>query len=455
MRQRIISVAPNLSTDDFLAERILLSVGPFRFERVAWRTLSLEVLIHSDARLLILHVGSERECGIRVFHCLKQQAVPLPVLALLPANPDQELFELAAEACGDVLMDPIRTDEFQQRAVRLLNRGRNDSATVRDHLMDEAAFANLIGEEPVFVRQVDQVRACAGNEYPVLITGETGTGKEVFARAIHQIGTRRGGAFIPIDCGAIPDHLLENELFGHSRGAFTDAHKDQKGLVRLASGGTLLLDEVDSLSFSAQAKILRLIQERTYRPLGADTFLRADVKIIAASNRDLEIAVERKQFRSDLFYRLNVLRLQLPPLRERRADIPVLAGHFLRTEHRLEGRAFSSEAMEMLQGYSWPGNIRELLNVVQRAIAYSRSTRIEASAIPLPRAPADDPEGTTFREARRLTIEEFERTFVTQLLEKHGGNITRAAREAGKDRRVFGRMAKKYGVGQRSSSADA
>ncbi|MES1245553.1 MAG: sigma-54 dependent transcriptional regulator [Acidobacteriota bacterium] len=329
----------------------------------------------------------------------------------------------------------------------------DEVGTAAARLSAEMARCNLIGEDPSFRRVLAAIPVVARQEGAVLVTGETGTGKELCARAIHHLSARRNHPFIPVDCAALPDHLIENEIFGHSRGAYTDAGTSQKGLLALAEGGTLFLDEIDSLSLAAQSKFLRFLQERSYRPLGSEQFQRADVKVVAATNRDLEACVRERTFRSDLFYRLTTFRLHMTPLRERPADVPLLARHFLDLLARRGGerRSFSEAALQRLSSYSWPGNIRELLNVVERTLAFSNGPRILPSDLPLP-GPADPAEASSsaparsFREARARAIEEFERAYVRDLLQSQGGNITQAARIAGKERRAFGRLVKKYGL---------
>jgi len=229
------------------------------------------------------------------------------------------------------------------------------------------------------------------------------------------------------------------------RGAFTDAHAEQRGLVSVAEGGTLFLDEVDSLPVAAQAKLLRFLQERQFKALGSERGAQADVRIVAASNRDLAQRIAEKQFRQDLYFRLDVLRLEVPPLRERPRDIALLARHFL-SQYQAAGarKSFSPEALERLTSYPWPGNVRELLNVIQRAIVFSQGSCIDAADIALSRGTPLPPR-QDFRTAREETVESFERAYVQELLLRHRGNITHAAREAGKERRAFGRLVKKHG----------
>jgi transcriptional regulator with GAF, ATPase, and Fis domain len=347
------------------------------------------------------------------------------------------------------------------------------TAAVVEKLTRDVALAKLIGQAPAFQSVVHQIALVASAPSAVLILGETGTGKELCARAIHHLSRRRRSPFIPVDCGALPDHLLENELYGHVRGAFTDAHRDQRGLVGMAEGGTLFLDEIDSLAPAAQAKLLRLLQEGMYKPLGAEEFMRADVRIMAATNSDLEQDIAAKRFRPDLFFRLNVLRLVMPPLRERPTDIPILARHFVQqacVEAGVPLKTLSPEAIDVLVRASWPGNVRELLNVMQRAVVFAQGgtilsqhltiTSTIASTTPAPfiqesRPPdpptSDDASGDhSFRAARARALEAFERSYVETLLRKHNGNVTRSAREAQKDRRAFGRLMKRYSIDRRS-----
>src|SRR5262249_32038987 len=279
-------------------------------------------------------------------------------------------------------------------------------------------LTNLVGKHPLFLRAVHQVSLFASSDAPVLITGETGTGKELFAHAIHSASQRRSGPFIPVDCGSLPEQLAENELFGHCRGAFTDAHTDQKGLAGMANGGTLFLDEIDALSAANQAKLLRFLQEGTYRALGADRFSRSNARIVAATNRSIEDCVRQQLFRGDLYFRLNVLRLQLPALRERRGDVFLLAQHFLENDcssGQNQGKFFGQAAFRKLESYHWPGNVRELLNSVQRAAVCTSRRQITAGDISFSshvNRTETPPGGDTFRTAKQQAIEEFERSYV-------------------------------------------
>jgi transcriptional regulator with GAF, ATPase, and Fis domain len=304
----------------------------------------------------------------------------------------------------------------------------------------------------------------------VLISGETGTGKELFARAIHYTGDRRGKPFVPVNCAALPDHLIENELFGHSKGAFTGAFADKHGLFHEADGGTLFLDEINSLTLSVQSKLLRVLQDQEFRPLGSTKSRSVDVKVVAATNTDLRYMVESRQFREDLFHRLNVLSVVLPPLRGRKEDILLLATHFLKVYAKEFGRGTITMGhccKAKLLGYSWPGNVRELEGVIQRAVAMTAVEVLEPHDLDLPICEGQEvltptmelvsragiSHDGTFQKMKTKVIEEFERTYLCELLSAHQGNISKAARAAKKERRAFQRLLHKHGLDRRVFSA--
>jgi DNA-binding NtrC family response regulator len=422
--------------------------------RASWDNFSPEALRAMKDSLVIANAVP---CGAKItefFHWLRRNPVSVPVFAILPAD-DGALLQVATETADDFLIWPVRPEELKTRIARLLGPDPQDLTDIQTTLAAEIGLGQLVGQDPAFLSALAQVSLFGSCDAPVLLTGETGTGKELCARVTHLLSKRHRGPFIPIDCGALPDHLFENEVFGHARGAFTDARSDQKGLVSLAQGGTLFLDEIDSLSLAAQSKVLRLLQERTYRPLGSEVFKLAEVRIIAATNRSLEELVEKKVFRSDLYFRINVLRIRMPALRERRSDIAILCRHFIDEickANDIPKKVLSPAASSKLEQYSWPGNVRELYNTMQRAVLCSPGTQIAASILHLD-LPGDGA-GTSvyeaackgFRSAKLHAIQRFEREYVKQMMEKHNGNITQAAREARKDRRSFGRLAQKYRV---------
>ena len=304
----------------------------------------------------------------------------------------------------------------------------------------------MIGRSSAFLAFHALLHKIAAYDAPVLIEGETGTGKELAAREIHYNSKRRNRPFVPVNCGALPDTLVENELFGHCRGAYTDAGAEQSGLVDLAQGGTLLLDEVDSLSRKAQVTLLRFLQDKEYRPLGARATRKADVRVIAASNRELEGLVQAGEFRLDLFYRLRILCVHAPPLRERHGDARLLAEQFV-----LEAAAsfdkpalpFDADALAWLDEYAWPGNVRELENTVQRAFLLADGPSIALSA--RTGSGNDSGEALDYHSAKSQAIHQFERRFLSDVMQRTGGNITAAARLIGTERRHLGRLLKRLG----------
>jgi len=443
--------SPHAISDEFNELSCQLNMN---WTRVEWQQLDIDRLSASETPLICAAAVPLHAQALKLFQWLAKNNLKAPVLAILPRTIDDKTLKLVSQSATDFLLWPFHNGELRQRVERILGERAHEREFESAHrrLIEALGLEQLVGEHPVFREAIRAIPLIAKSDLPVLISGPTGTGKELCARAIHHLSKRRGHPFIALDCGAIPDHLFENELFGHARGAFTDAHADQNGLIGLANGGTLFLDEVDSLSLGAQSKLLRFLQERTYRPLGSDRFLKADVNVIAATNRDIERSVRERQFRSDLYFRLNVLRVELPPLSKRPTDIPLLARHFLRTHcHHLRAKLFTNAALLKLEAYDWPGNVRELLNVVQRAAVLSEGAHILPSAISfsarssvpddVPEDPSDD-----FRKGRSRAIEAFEKRYVEELLQKHRGNVTHAALEAGKDRRAFGRLKKKYSI---------
>ena len=318
----------------------------------------------------------------------------------------------------------------------------------------EVAALNVLGGSPAFVDMMRRIAKIAKAEAPVLIEGETGSGKEAAARAIHYLGPRRGKPFIAINCGAIPDTLIEAELFGHTRGAFTDAHWARTGIVAEATGGTLFLDEIDTLSPKAQVTLLRFLQDMRYRPLGESVEQTCDVRVVAAANHPLKDLVATGAFRRDLLYRVNILRLTIPPLRERTGDADLLARHFLRRFAAKYGAGptrLHPETLQWIRTYDWPGNVRELENVIHREFLLAETEEIQFTGEPSPsgRAPGDAAtEGGSgdFKTAKSAAVAEFEQCFLQRVLADARGNVTLAARVAGKERRAFGRLLKKHQI---------
>jgi len=312
--------------------------------------------------------------------------------------------------------------------------------------MSEQLRFHLLGSSAKFLQTRAQIAKVAAVDATVLITGETGTGKEMAARAIHYYGTRKDQPFIPVNCGAIPEALIESELFGHERGAFTDAKSASPGLVSEADGGTLFLDEIDALSLKAQAAILRFLQDNTYRRVGSGVQRQANVRIITASNADFNRLITQRQFRSDLLYRINVLTLHMPALREREGDALELAQVFLDRfshQYRLPAKTLHPDAINHISKHQWPGNIRELENVIHREFLMCEAAQIQFG----PHA-ANTPIANQriFKNAKASAIAEFEQAYLYKVLEQASGNLTQAARIAGQERSAFGKLVRKYGI---------
>jgi two-component system response regulator GlrR len=317
-----------------------------------------------------------------------------------------------------------------------------------ESLREQIGLKQVIGESAAFLKELQRVPRFARCDATVLISGESGTGKEIFARAIHYLSPRASRPFVPVNCGALPEHLVESEIFGHKRGAFTGALMDQAGLIQEAEGGTLFLDEIDGLTPQAQVKLLRFLQDGEYRAVGSQQLVHANIRIVAAANADFSQLLREGKFREDLFYRLNVLALALPPLRERRGDIVLLADHILTSQAAImktPPKKLSLGALNRLLGHSWPGNVRELENVLTRAIVLCDRDTLELSDLSLPDEGAEE-ESQSFQTMKSRVIERFERDFLETSLRAHQGNITRAARAAKKNRRAYWQLLRKHGL---------
>ena len=357
------------------------------------------------------------------------------------------LIELVRSGADEFFVPPLRSLDILPRVSKLLERAESEQALV-ETLRQRLGLRQLVGQSLAFTEQTKKIGQVAKFNTIVLILGETGTGKELFARAVHYLSPRTNKPFVPINCGAIPVDLVENELFGHVRGAFTGAETARRGLIEEAEGGTLFLDEVDCLPLLAQVKFLRFLQEKEFRPLGSTRMRHADVRVIASANSNLEEAVKNGRLREDLFYRLNIVPIVLPPLRERTEDIPSLAHHFLRRyqiEFGKEVTGFSAEAMHLLMVHTWPGNIRELEHVVERAVVLAQGTLVEEEDLVVTRLDAVGRQ-ESLQQAKAKMVEKFEKTYIQGLLVAYDGNITRAAQAAKKNRRAFWQLIRRYDI---------
>jgi DNA-binding NtrC family response regulator len=407
----------------------------------------LDQCIHqSDPDLIFLVLSTNQLAETREF-LESVQSFNVPVIVVTEACDADEMFDLLKAGFADFILPPLSAANVLPRAWRLLKQNR-PAQEMRAPREREPGLKQLIGRSPAFVTQVENIPLLAKCEANVLIVGETGTGKELYARGIHYCSARAGRPFMPVNCGAIPVDLIENELFGHERGAFTSASNLQTGLIAEANGGTLFLDEIDSLPIIAQVKLLRFLQEKEYRPLGSTRMRQANVRIIAASNLDLQEAVGNGKVRQDLYYRLNVISLSLPPLRDRREDIPLLAHHFLdkySTEFNKQTLAFTPEALNSLMVYNWPGNIRELEHVIERAIVLCEGPNIRISDLAISTSQSFE-HRESLQQAKAKEIARFEMNYIKGLLCACKGNITKAAEVAQKNRRAFWQLIQKHKI---------
>jgi two-component system response regulator PilR (NtrC family) len=374
--------------------------------------------------------------GLGILKAIKTKTTPTPEVILVTAFASAET-ALAAMKQGayDYLTKPFQVDEINAVIDRAIEKRAlvTENLALRDAVAGRVRLASLLGKSRSMQKVFETIAKIHSARTNVLISGESGTGKELVARALHTEGSRARAPFVAVNCGAIPDELMESELFGHKKGAYTGAHTDTPGLIREAEGGTLFLDEIGELSLGLQVKLLRVLQERKVKPVGAVDEIDIDVRVIAATNRDLEAEVARGGFRNDLYYRLNVIEIRIPPLRQRREDIPLLAEHFLKRYAGEHGRTaqLSTEALRRLEAYDFPGNVRELENVIERAVALSSSPIIGSSDLPelrgrVPQAEvpaAFPPEGVDLERV----VSDYERVWVSRALEQAGGIRKRAA----------------------------
>jgi two-component system, NtrC family, response regulator AtoC len=392
--------------------------------------------------------------GLEALRLLREAGVDARVILTSGQAPGDVAVEAMRHGAFDFIGKPLNAAELRLRVERALR----DRRTVRERpgLAAERRPRKsdvIIGGSAWTKELYERISMVAPTDVTVAIYGESGTGKELVARTIHSLSTRYERPFVVVNCGAIPENLLEDELFGHVRGAFTDASKDREGLFSAANGGTLFLDEIGEMPLALQVKLLRVLQSQEFRRIGDDRDLKVDVRVITATNRDLEKAVASGAFRQDLYYRINVFPLVVPPLRDRREDIPLLAHHFLIKHREKVGKhveGFTPAAMEKLCAYHWPGNVRELENKVHHALVLAQSDHINPDEVQLETAPASRPAAIDvtrpFRELKREIVEGFEREYTRELLRRHQGNLAAAARQARIDRKNLWALVKKYRI---------
>ena len=414
-------------------------------------SLSSQILRSNPAIVFLFETASLKKQTKELLELIRKDFPAIPAMVLVEAATDpNEMLAWLKLGAADFLTVPLKAIDVLPRVRRLLER-TDVQAPLQSHLARHGV-SELVGENQKFLQEIEKIPLIAKCEASVLISGETGTGKELCARAIHYLSSRSRQAFIPVNCGAIPADLVENELFGHEPGAFTGAKTSRSGLIQEADGGTLFLDEIDCLPPVSQVKLLRFLQEKEFRSLGSTKICKANVRIIAATNADCEEALRSGTLRRDLYYRLNVIPLNLPSLRERGEDVLLLARHFL-VKHGAELNkqiaGFSINAIRKLYFYEWPGNVRELEHIIMRAVVLCDQKIIRANDIAL-LAHRDPGLSESFQEAKDRIVADFEKTYIRSLLLTCSGNISEAARMARKNRRAFWELIRKHHISTKS-----
>ncbi|MCH4562053.1 two-component system response regulator GlrR [Halomonas sp. EGI 63088] len=391
---------------------------------------ALKVLETDRPELVLTDLRMDEMDGLALFQEVQRQAPGLPVILLTAHGSIPDAVSATRQGVFSFLTKPVDRDELFAAIEEALAQTSGPTAEG-----DESWRSAIITRSPDMERILEQARMVAASDVSVLITGASGSGKELLANAIHKASSRAGKPFVAINCGALPEQLLESELFGHAKGAFTGAVSQHQGLFQAADGGTLFLDEIGDMPLTLQVKLLRALQERQIRPLGSTASTPIDVRIISATHRDLDRAMHEGEFREDLYYRLNVVNLKLPALKERAEDVPLLAKHLVTQaaeRHKPFVKGFSPEALNLLASSGWPGNVRQLVNVVEQCVALTSSAMIPEALVAQALA-AEDNALPTFNDARAG----FERSYLIKVLKITEGNVTQAARIAGRNRTDF------------------
>ncbi len=431
--------------------RILLKNEGFDVVAAQGGRAGLEQLRAAAPDIVLTDVRMPGVTGLQILSAAREQDPETPVILMTAHTELQTAIQAVNQGAFYYITKPFSNDDMvaicrraaEQRRLRAENKQLKQEMRRRDR----SGQVKPLGKSRLFLDVLRLAEQVAPTESTVLIQGESGTGKEVIARYLHELSARTEGPFLSLNCGALPESLLESELFGHVKGSFTGAVRDKQGLVAAARGGTFFLDEIGEMSAATQVKLLRVLQEREAIPVGGTEAIPVDVRVVAATNRDLEDDIKRGRFRTDLYYRLNVIAIHLPPLRDRPEDIPVFADAFLRRvakEQREEPKRLSAEALDAIQAYDWPGNVRELENALERAVVLTKADTIPLSAIP---------DKVTQRRAEPLvaerpranpTLDVVERAYITWVLQSEGGNKTRAAEVLGIDPSTLYRKLSRY-----------
>jgi len=404
--------------------------------------------------------------GLQIMDAVKQKDENSAVIIMTAFGTIESAIEATRRGAFDYVTKPFRKERILHVVEKAMKwqQLQKENSYLRQRLEGKTLFPSLVGNSNAMQLLHSQIDRVARTTATVLITGESGTGKELVARALHTHSLRKSKAFIPINCSTIPETIIESELFGHLRGSFTGAMRDKRGLVEEADHGTLFLDEIGDLSMAMQVKLLRLLQEGEYKVVGSNSIKRVDIRFIAATNHHLPDKIRKSEFREDLYYRLNVINLHLPPLRERLEDIPILTHHFLEKYNILHSKKVTNitrEAMDFLMARAWPGNVRELENVIERGVIMASGNVLGKEDIyisqpgaapgqPFTVLPDPDIFSLPFKEAKDRLLEEFQSRYISKVLARHAGNVSQAARESGMKRQYLHRLMRETNLDSKS-----
>jgi DNA-binding NtrC family response regulator len=443
-----------------LLERSISQELDCEIDTAASGTQALKLLETRNYDLALVDIRMPGMDGIELLDRVKRMN-PWMTVVIMTAH---GVVELAVKAIKKGAYDFITKPFDREQLIHLLRKALERSQLLRENLnlqrriKEKEPFGDLLGSSPVMQRVYQTIQMIAKTDVTVLITGESGTGKDLAARAIHGLSHRCDQPFVTVNCPTLPENILESELFGYKKGAFTDASSDKIGLFEEARGGTIYLDEIGDIAPTIQTKLLRVLQEKEIKPLGQPKSIKVDVRVIASTNRDLKEKMRKQDFREDLFYRLNVLTVQMPPLRERKEDIPILAEHFLKhycEEFGKPLKSLSPELMDLLLRRNWEGNVRELENIINRAILLSTGDLIKpheigwTAELPESCVVGKDIQGMDYKEAKEEVMHRFHADYLGELLRRNNGNVTHSARECGLERQALQQILRRYGLKSR------
>jgi len=447
-----------LIVDDDSAHRTMLRtlIGGWGYDIVEADdgSTAIEKVQQGPFDMVLMDVRMLKVSGIEALEQIKAFNPAIPVTIMTAYSSVETAIEALKKGAYDYLTKPLDFDKLRLVLERAMEHTqlKEENRILKESLGQQFDIQNIIGRSPAMVNLLETVAHVAPSEATVMITGESGTGKELIAGAIHFNSPRKDGPFIKINCAAITETLLESELFGHEKGAFTGADRRKEGRFLQAHGGSLFLDEVSEMPLTMQVKLLRVLQEREITRVGGETVITVDVRLIVATNKNLQNLITEGLFREDLFYRLNVVSLELPPLRERREDVPLLAQHFLNVfaaKNRKEIKGFTPQSMDQLIRYSWPGNVRELMNAVERGVVLARTEYLDEQDLTIIQnnfTPSDQPLPVLDYSDTDMTLEQVEKAAILRTLELTAGNKSKAARQLGITRKTLHKKLKKYGV---------